>query len=312
MKGHCLEYSSNKPEWFPKDIPEIKNEIKEYFTKIADKYGEVIDDWDILNEALSWKCYGGDVTKFYREEDYLKYCFDIADHLPFKRKFINEASTAVWGNFQFTRNPYYMMLKIMEYEKIPFNAIGLQFHECVKREEEQAFADERFNPTRVYDVLDTFAKFGKPMQISEVTLSSYGGDKEDERIQAELLKNMYKMWFSHEKVEAIVYWNLVDGYAWAGPDRSTAKDMTAGENVYGGGLLTPDLAPKAAYKVLDELINKEWHSEGIFSTNSDSGEAIFRGFKGMYDIEVEYNGKKFVKPLHIDARDDYINTIVLD
>ncbi len=314
MKGHCLEYSSNKPEWFPKYVPEIKNEIKKYMTTVIERYGDIISDWDILNEptAPAWKCYGGSVTPFYREDDYINYTFNIASKLSIKRKFINDDTTTCWENFRFTRSAYYMLLKIMEYENVPFDAIGLQFHEHVLRDKEEEFAASFFVPSRIYDVLDTYGKFGKPIQISEVTLNSYSGDEEDEYIQAELVKNMYKIWFSHERMDGIIYWNLVDGYAWAGPDRTNAKNMAVGENVYGGGLLTPYLEPKQSYKVLDELINKEWHTEGIYKTNADSGNAMFRGFKGLYEIEVKYNGKKYIKSLHLDSRDDYITTIVLE
>jgi len=165
---------------------------------------------------------------------------------------------------------------------------------------------------RVYDVLDTFGSFGKPLQLSEVTIASYNGDEEDMEIQAELLENMYKIWFSHKAMDGIVYWNLVDGYTWAGFDVETgALDMSVGENRFGGGLLYHDLSPKPAFQVLKRLINEEWHTETMAHTNAD-GIARFKGFKGMYDLEFEYNGKRYVRQLHLDSRYDITNKIIVD
>jgi len=311
VKGHCLVYDAFAPDWLPNDVPGIKTEIKHHMEEIADRYKNRIADWDIINEMLCWSCYDlNRTTKFFREDDYISYCFHIAEHLPFQRKFINEAR-GIWENFHFTRAPFYMLLKNLEYENVKFDAIGIQCHQFVDREKEGDYALERYNPIRVYDVLDTFGRFNKPLQISEVTIASYNGDSEDMDIQAELVTNMYKIWFSHKNMDGIVYWNLVDGYTWAGK-QGGALDMNAGENRFGGGLLYSDLSPKPAFKALDKLINTEWHTEGIFHTNTDTGIAQFKGFKGNYEIELQYNGKNYKKQLYLDGRYDVTNKIVLE
>lgn len=70
MKAHCLVYDSFSPKWLPKDIVEYKRIIKSHMEEISARYGNVIRDWGILNEALTWKCYGIDsVSKLFREED---------------------------------------------------------------------------------------------------------------------------------------------------------------------------------------------------------------------------------------------------
>ena len=164
---------------------------------------------------------------------------------------------------------------------------------------------------RMYDLLDTYGTLGKPIQISEITVAPYNGDEEDMEVQAELIENMYKVFFSHKAVDGVVYWNLVDGYTFVA-EGEDSHDKNAGENKFGGGLLYHDLSPKPAYKVLQRLLNEEWHTEKIVHTNTDTGIAQFKGFKGMYDLEVEYNGKKYVKQLHLDSRFDVTNKIVLD
>ena len=122
------------------------------------------------------------------------------------------------------------------------------------------------------------------MQITEITIPAYSDTAEDEEIQAELIYNLYKVWFSHPAIEMITYWNLVDGYAaWAKPG-----DMSGGENSLRGGLLRFDLSEKPAYKRLKSLITEEWMTE-VETLTDETGCASFKGFFGEYDIEI--NGK---------------------
>ena len=307
MKGHCLVYDHYNPAWLPKEAEKLKPFIKAHMEEIAERYGEIIQDWDIVNEALTWKCYDTKyVSEFFRDEDYVSYPFDIASKLPFKRKFIND-SDGIWENFHFTRTYYYLFLRDLERRGVNFDAIGLQYHQFIPREEEKEYALNRYNPIRMFDVLDTFGDFKKPIHLSEITISAYSNSDEDQAIQAELAKNMYKIWFSHKDVEAIVYWNLIDGYT----SGSNANDMTAGENKYCGALLNFDFSPKPIFKEIDNLINHEWHTEEIFGTN-EYGFANINGFKGDYVLEINYNGKKYIKNTKINDRYDVIEHITLD
>ena len=62
------------------------------------------------------------------------------------------------------------------------------------------------------------------------------------------------------------------------------------ENAFYAGLLREDCSEKPAYKALDELINKEWHTKIDVNV---SRRLNFAGFYGDYDIEAECDGKKF-------------------
>ena len=95
-------------------------------------------------------------------------------------------------------------------------------------------------------------------------------------------------------MEQIIYWNLVDGYAAFAP----MGDMTAGENYYRGGLLRFDMTPKPAYYTIKNLFEKKWHTEKVIVTAED-GSAVFNGFYGKYDVEIEVNGKKLEKEIHL-------------
>jgi len=119
------------------------------------------------------------------------------------------------------------------------------------------------------------------LQVTEVTIPAYSENAEDEAIQAEIIKTLYSIWFSHPNMEQIIYWNLVDGYAAFAPQ----GDMTAGENYYYGGLLRFDMTPKPAYYTIKNLIEKEWHTEEDM-VSDQNGTGTFRGFYGEYDVEI--------------------------
>ena len=80
--------------------------------------------------------------------------------------------------------------------------------------------------------MDTYARLNRPLQITEVTIPAYEETVADEDLQAEIIKNLYSIWFSHQNMEAIIYWNLVDGYAHASQGM-----INTNENYYMGGLI---------------------------------------------------------------------------
>ena len=151
------------------------------------------------------------------------------------------------------------------------DAVGLQYHMFHALDRYVELSQIYYDPERIFAVLDRYSDFGKPIQITEVTIPAYSDSKEDEEIQSEILRNVYRIWFSHPNVEAITYWNLVDGYA------AFAKqgDMTAGENIYYGGLIRHDFTPKPAYYTLKNLFNNEFRTETVLVTD-DNGTCGLR------------------------------------
>ena len=141
-----------------------------------------------------------------------------------------------------------------------------------------------YDPQCLFDVMDTYAALGRPIQITEITIPAYSNDPGDEEVQAEILRELDRIWFSHPAMEAIIYWNLPDGYAWG----AEPGDMATGENRYYGGLCRFDMTPKPAYGVVKDLFGKEWRTN---FERDVGGEFAFRGFKGTYELEATANGK---------------------
>lgn len=284
-KEHCLYYDMFMPKWVTNETEQIKKKLSERFASLSERYADKIHGWEVINETLTLHHKGGK-TVFYDDPEVIEWCFAEAEkYFPNNELIINEAHPFIWEWFDGNRSAYYMLIERALQKGARIDAVGLQYHMFHAVERYAELSKIYYNPERIFDVLDRYSDFGKPIQITEVTIPAYSDSEEDEAIQCEVLKNVYKMWFSHPNVEAVTYWNLVDGYA------AFAKhgDMTAGENIYYGGLLRYDFTPKPAYYALKDMFRKEFHTEETLVTDAE-GCCNFRGFHGNYAVTV--NGKR--------------------
>ena len=286
-KAHCLNYCY--PEWAKKlTAKETRVALERWFKAMAERYRSKIPTFEVTNETL---LYEGSAwaTPFYEDDDYVEWSFQTArKHFPENRLMINEE----WNALKLprnNRNPYYMQIeRILKNDPdAPIDEIGFQFHAFCEREGESELAKTMYNPEYITGILDLFARFGKPIQLTEMTVPAFFNEAEDEEVQAELIENLYRLFFSHRAMDGIVYWNLVDGYT----AHAALGDMTRGENRYHGALMRFDMTKKPALKRLEGLFKKEWHSEGLIK--NASGQAGFRGFAGDYELSVVKDGKKF-------------------
>ena len=149
---------------------------------------------------------------------------------------------------------------------------GMQMHLFdPKQVEEIAQGSELRSPTQVRSRIGAaHARPGMPIHLSEITISSPGGDERGETIQAEVARNLYRLWFSIPDMAAITWWNVVD-------------DCGAPGEPSVSGLFRRDMAPKKAWFALDELINREWRTRLTAKAGAD-GSVSFRGFRGSYRL----------------------------
>ena len=117
------------------------------------------------------------------------------------------------NGFMGTRSPYYMQIDRLLTKGKRVDCIGLQFHQFIRREDELTNGSLPFDPVKLYAVMDCYGRFGKPLHVSEITIPAYECGPDEEAIQMELTKDLYRTWFSHPAMDGIIWWNLVDGYA---------------------------------------------------------------------------------------------------
>ena len=297
-KAHCLNYAGFQPDWAKGDVSKEKRLLDKRFRELAARYSERIPSWEVTNETF-WGMRIPRYSELYRQDDLIEWSFETAErYFHTNRLIINEAHIRIWNSefFYGARSPYYMQIERALRSGRRIDSIGMQFHMFFRAEKELEATGVYYDPERIYDVLDTYAKLGRSIQVTEVTVPAYSWKAEDEAIQAEILRNLYRMWFSHPAMEAVVYWNVVDGFAAFAPQ----GDMTAGENYYHGGLVRYDFTPKESYRVIQELFTKTWHTDLTLDTETD--ELNFKGFYGIYELEIEAQGKSVRREIHLNRQ----------
>ena len=290
-KCHCLNYDQWSPDWLANEVPVIRQALVKRFTELSERYSKRIPSWEVTNETLFLNAR----TVNFHTPDLVEWSFHTADRLfPNNRLIINEAHCNIWDVFLGTRSAYYMQIQRALSQGCRIDTIGMQYHMFYREEDEAEKTAIFYSPEHMYKVLDQYADFQIPLQITELTIPAYHWTEEDEDIQAEILKNIYSMWFSHPAMSGIIYWNLVDGYAAFAPQ----GDMTSGENYFHGGLVRFDFTPKKSYYTLRDLFKKTWHTETTV-TGSEQGRARFKGFYGEYELTIHTGEKTVTRRIHL-------------
>ena len=314
-REHALAYEHLFPSWLSNaTIDEVKEALEVRYKETAQRYADKIPTIEVTNEML-WG-YDEGATKFYNENDYVEWCFKLAEkYFPSNQLVINEYTEACWwANCRATDNYFaYIQANLLKGARI--DAIGMQYHMFCDRKAEIEKAKHLYNPISLYKHMDLYSSLINHLQVTEITVPAYSGEKEDEEIQAKLLDYLYHLWFSHPAMEQIIYWNLVDGYAYVPnptPERirSSQGNMSIGENVYYGGLVRFDMTPKPAYNVIYNLIHNKWNTKLDLKTNSQ-GCASFRGFYGDYEIEITKDGKTVNKTFTLSSKRENNLTITI-
>ena len=274
---------------FPIFAQNYKNYLNNHIKRIAEYYGDSIDSWDVINEAVSAYELGrfndGDVLMKSRKDvimpaDYVYDAFKSAEkYFP--------ASVKLNINDFLTTDNYRKLTTEMLERGCKIDIQGAQMHLGGRSMLQVANGrlSERTKPEGVRAIMKKIYS-GRPIHLSEITIGAPDTTYRGQMIQAIVARNMYRIWFSIEHMMGITWWNAVDG---CGMEREPTIS----------GILTRSCNPKPAYHALNELINHEWRTN--FNTKPDSnGDIKFRGFKGKYRIAwYDENGNEQFKIIEV-------------
>lgn len=202
-REHCLNYDPWIPDWLiDEPLPYIKEKLEERIRILAERYSNDIPCWEVTNETLYNRLRDKN-SAFYHERDFIEWSFRTADkYLPDNEITINDAHCNVWADaFNYDRSAYYMQIERELNKGTRIDAIGLQFHMFYPKEEEKEQTKYFYEPKHLYDVMDTYAQFNKPLQITEVTILHIPTQKKMKQFRQTSLKS-YIRFGSH-----ILIWN---------------------------------------------------------------------------------------------------------
>ena len=293
-KAHCLNYAAFMPSWAKGSLQWEKQCLEKRFRELSERYAKRIPTWEVTNESY-WG--SRNLSSLYMQDDFVEWSFALAENcFPSNHLMINESGARIWDWtwFHFNRSAYYMQIERALHNGARIDSIGMQYHMFFRREDEAKESAVYYDPEQLYAVMDTYAKLGRPLQITELTIPAYSDSPEDEQIQAQIIENIYSIFFSHPAMDVIIYWNVPSGYAHG----TVPGDMTSGENYYYGGLLRFDMTPRKAYNVIRDLFGKKWRT--VLELHTDpSGSFSFKGFYGKYDLEITSGSGKICRTLHL-------------
>ena len=291
MHGHAMIYVAWSPKWLwtKADTPaKAKSYYDAHVAELARRYGDVIPQWDVVNESLnreSTKAAPDDADNWYTHgkkgmvlpPDFTYSAFKVAEanFPPSVRLAINDAWSMrndAYAAFAKKLRDRGAKIDVIGYQKHIFNPRLLltvaSGYPCLTNSQNWNVRDE-------LDRLAQLDALGKPIHVSEITIPSPRGlggltDAEADEIQAKVTRSFYRLWFSWPSVDRITYWNLVDG-------------MGIKHERMSSGWYNRDMSPKRVHAVMSDLILREWRTR-LTARADAAGRLAFRGFKGGYRL----------------------------
>ena len=263
-------------------VPTFLKRQEEIYEKrirdIGERYAERVDSWDVVNESAT------DYDKFGRKA-LRKKAFDASWYGPmpadyalkaflWAQKYLSQKSK--FSINEYDMEPFFDQVKDLTANGARIDMVGVQMH-LFNPKESAAIAEGKFSrevyskthPKAIAERFQKLAEADRPIHLSEITITAPDLTEKGQMIQAIILRNLYRIWFSVPKMNGITWWNIVDGCGYPGEPAMS-------------GLFTRDMKPKTAYYALDDLINREWKTNVSIPVNN--GRASFRGFCGRYRL----------------------------
>lgn len=284
IKGHPLCWHTGCCDWLLKyDNKTILEKQLGRIQREVEGFKGIIDKWDVINEVVIMPIfdrYDNAITRLCKElgqVGIVKAMFDQCVKY-------NPEGTFLINDFNMSEKYAELIERCLD-AGVRIDTIGLQSHQ------HQGY----WGREKLEEVLARFEKFGIPIHFTENTLVSgplipphivdlndwhYEDDDskpEFEERQKDQMTEMIRILFEeHPLVTAHTSWDFMDGMWLNAPS----------------GVLRRDLSEKPLYTALDNMINKEWHTEENIKTD-DNGNVTVKGFKGTYVIET-LNGEKIM------------------
>jgi len=266
VRGHCLVW----PSWkrMPRDVGGLKDDPQALRRRIARHVQEEVSalkgriaDWDVINEPF-WNHDAMDVLG----KDVMVEWYKAAHRAdPATVLYLNDQNILAGGGTDRKHQDHYEgTVRYLRKAGAPLGGLGMQCH----------FGGNLTPPERLLDILDRFAEFDLPIQVTEFDINT-----KDRRLQADYLRDLLTAVFSHPRVEGILMWGFWAGRHW----RPEAALFDRGWTLRPHGQAWRD------------LVLKQWWTRASGATDAH-GRFETRGFLGAYEIAVSADGKARTVP----------------
>jgi endo-1,4-beta-xylanase len=257
LRGHTLVW----PSWrkLPKSVKALQNDpealrrtVLDHIREEAGALGRDVTLWDVLNEPYD----NHDVIDILGRSEMTAWFRAAREAAPEALLYINDYGIITGNGLdQAHQRHYEETIRILLDEKAPLDGIGIQGH----------FGQELTPPDRVLEILDRFAAFGLPLQMTEFSLQV-----EDPAMAARYLRDLLTVFFSHPASNGFLLWGFrEDGAGYA----------------HEGVLLDGRGAWTQAGEAWKDLVQRMWWTREVCPADAE-GAAEVRGFLGRYRVAV--------------------------
>lgn len=276
LKGHPLVWHTLAPQWLlGLPLDEVEQTIRERVRRDVTAFAGLVDVWDAINEAVI-------LPVFTADDNAVTHLAQVKGRVEMVRLAVEEARAAnpaarlVLNDFDLSED-YELLIEEVLAAGVRLDAIGLQTHM------HQGYRGEE----QVTAILDRFARFDLPLQLTETTLVSghlmpehivdlndyqipdWPTTPDGEARQADEMERHYRTAFAHPSVESVTYWGIADAGAWLGAP---------------AGLVRRDGSPKPSYAALRRLVKEEWWMAPTTAVTDDAGTVTIEGYAGDYEV----------------------------
>ena len=256
LKTHLLLY----PYYLPERVVQLRGNPEAFKREIElamdDALARTVDlpmhAWDAINE-LRTSTIVADVLG----ESYYASVFNRGhSSQPNAKWFINDFNIIEYSPNQSANiEAYEAIIKKILNDGGKLSGIGFQGH----------FSEVVTPIPNVLEILDRFAKFGVPLEITEFDIKT-----RDEEGQAEYTRDLLTAFFSHPATTGFTCWGFWEGSMWR-PS---------------GAMIRNDWTTKPNGDVWNSLIKKQWWTDESATTDVE-GKVVVPAFHGRHHIEVE-------------------------
>ncbi|XP_071710080.1 endo-1,4-beta-xylanase 1-like [Rutidosis leptorrhynchoides] len=264
IRGHCIfwDVEDTVQNWVKSlSRNDLAVAVENRLNGLVNRYKGRFKHYDVNNEMLHGSFYQDRLGK-----DIRAHMFKTANRLdPSCVLFVNDYHVEDGCDTRSSPEKYMDQIFSLQEQGAPVGGIGIQGH-----------IDNPVGPI-VRSALDKMGIAGLPIWFTELDVSSL-----NEHVRADDLEVMMREAFAHPGVEGIMLWGFWELFM----SRENSHLVNAEGEVNEAG------------KRFIEL-KKEWlsHAHGVINEQS---EFSFRGFEGLYEVEIVTFCKKFVKTFVVE------------
>jgi len=208
IHGHPLIWYTQVPEWV-EDTPTDEREIhmREYITRVLERYQDSITLWDIVNEPMDEDGSLRNSVWFQgMGESYIDVAFVQArEILPEGTLILNDYDIEINGP---KADGFFSLIERMQLRGTPLDAVGFQMH---------LFSTfDRFDEVR--ENFQRAADLGLDLYVTELDVSfPEGSTDRDLQLQADVYREILSICLEQERCKALQTWGFTDQYSWREP-----------------------------------------------------------------------------------------------